>query len=180
MALIVEDGTGLTDSEVYLSVIEADEYHAKRNNTLWAALTQVEKEAALIKGADYLSQVYRNRWAGYRTSAIQSMDWPRAYVLRDSSIDNENYIDVLPNAVKVYYPQDFIPKEVKYANAELALRSLEEDLNVETERLTTQEKVGSIAVSYDKNARDRRIYPMVEGFLRPFLRAGGQARLVRG
>lgn len=55
MALIVEDGTGLADAESYLSVADADTYHADRNNEAWQDYSTAEKEAALRKATQYIT-----------------------------------------------------------------------------------------------------------------------------
>lgn len=176
MALIVEDGTGKPDAESYIDVAGADDYHAKRGNADWALLTLPDKEAALRKGWDFMLQQYRQRWAGYRFSRTQSGDWPREEVPEPDIQRFETYNGILLD----FYPDNTVPPEVKNAQAELAFRSTVEDLTLETERLTTGEAVGSIRVSYDRGAADKRRFPMVEGLLRPFFKAGGAYQLVRG
>ena len=66
MSLIVEDGTGKSNAESYISVADADTYHSNRDNTDWAALTTAEKERLLRIATDYMVAVYRLRWDGYR------------------------------------------------------------------------------------------------------------------
>ena len=83
MALIVEDGTGKSDAESFISVADADTYHSNRGNTDWASLLTAAKEQNLRKATDYICQVYRMKWAGTRVNGTQALDWPRAYVLRD-------------------------------------------------------------------------------------------------
>ena len=174
--LIVEDGTGLADAEVFISVADADDYHAKRDNAAWAALTTPRKEALLRKASDYLLQTYSLRWAGYRTSDLQALDWPRTYVPRRPATV---YTTEIPYTDDFYYAANEIPREVKYANAELALRAVDEDLSIEFERLTTEESVGSLTVKYDKSARDKRTFPFIDNLLKPFLKAGGGGAIVR-
>jgi len=41
MSLIVEDGTGKSTSESYISVADASTYHAARGNTLWADVVEL-------------------------------------------------------------------------------------------------------------------------------------------
>lgn len=177
--LITEDGTGKPDSECYNTLASADEYFSKRNNAVWAALTEPEKEAALRRASDYILQTYRNRFAGYRTKFDQALDWPRTLVMRDETTDTQ-FIDTSNLIVsEIYYPPDFIPRELKFAEAELAVRSLEGDLNVETERLTTSEQVGDLRVTYDRGANPNRRFTMVEGYLRQFLKSTSGAAIER-
>ena len=75
MALIVEDGTGLQNSESYISVSSADDYHAKRGNTAWAALDAAAKEAFLRRGTEYIDTVYT--FKGHRLKHDQALAWPR-------------------------------------------------------------------------------------------------------
>ena len=67
MAIVVEDGTGKSTAESYISVADASTYHTARGNTAWAALTtDALREAALRKATDFMRQVYRSRWQGYK------------------------------------------------------------------------------------------------------------------
>lgn len=180
MALIVETGQAGVDSETYNSVATADEYFTKRNVLDWVALPVEAKEAALRKASDYILQTYRQRWAGLRTTADQALDYPRTYVERDPSNDTSLLDRSLPSTSQIYYPENFIPKELLYAEAELAYLSLTEDLLISSERLTTKEKVGDLEVTYDRSAQDRRRFPAVDGFLKPFLKSLGKGFIIRG
>ena len=53
MTLVIEDGTGKSNAESYISVADADTYHSNRGNTDWAALTTAEKERLLRIATDY-------------------------------------------------------------------------------------------------------------------------------
>lgn len=174
MALVVEDGTGKADAESYVSVADADTYHDKRGNSVWAGLTTAVKEQLLRKATDYLLQMYRGRWKGCRVSSTQALDWPRYYVER-KELDNFVY-----NAYPVYYDSDIVPTEIANATAELALRANSAALAPDMERLTRREKVGPIEVEYEPNSAPNTLYRAVGGLLRPFLRdAGPTVGLIR-
>lgn len=169
MSIIVEDGTGLSTAESYISVVDASTYFTARGNTTWDALDTGEataaREAALRKATDYMLAVYRDRWEGVRYIEDQALDWPRAGVVRDSwSVDI-----------------DEIPIEVKRATAELALKSASEDLQADLTQGVVREKVGVIEVEYNKNSPQAKRYPAIDFMLRPFLKSGGGAsvQLVR-
>jgi hypothetical protein len=159
MALEVEDGTGKSNAEAYISVADADSYHSLRGNAAWAALTTGDKEAALRNGADYMGQVYGSRWQGTRVSATQALDWPR------NDVKAYGY-DVANNAV---------PVAVKNANAELALKSTSGELLADQGQKTKRETVGPITVEYADYATAQVAYPAVDGMLAPFLNGSGGA-----
>lgn len=163
MTLIVETGSGMPDSESYESVANADTYHANRGNTAWAALTTPQKEIALRKGTDYLMQVYRARWKGYRVMLTQALDWPRYNVYIDDS------------EVSQYVQAITVPKEVKSACCELALKSTEGDLAPDLDRETASESVGSISVSYFQGSARNKEYRAIDLTLKPLLKSGGLA-----
>jgi hypothetical protein len=158
MALIVEDGSGKSDSESYISVADASSYHTARGNTAWAALaTDALREAALRRATDYMRQAYRSRWQGYKVNEDQALDWPRY------DVEVEGYaID-----------SDIVPTEIKNACAELALRASAADLNPDLTQGVLSEQVGSIQVTYDKASPQFTRYRAIDAILSPYLKAGG-------
>ena len=172
MSLIVEDGTGKSDAESYISVADADTYHSKRGNTAWAALATETKEVLLRKAADYMVQVYRTQWAGARKFDNQGLDWPRYDVPKfDSPSGYGSY--------PAYYLDTIVPGEVKVACAELAYKANIEDLAPDIERLTKREKVGTLEVEYDNNQGvPYKRYRSVDNVLRPMLISQGSNSFV--
>jgi len=102
MALVVEDGTGKSNAESYLSVADCDTYHTNMGNTGWAGDATV-KEVALRKATKFLDNKFRLRWKGTRTNEDQALAWPRSNV---EDIDG------------FYYDSDGIPQTLKDATAE--------------------------------------------------------------
>ena len=172
MALITEDGTGLATAESYTSVAAADQYHSERGNSAWALLTTAAKEQALRLATDYMVQTYRLRWAGYRVTAVQALDWPRYFVpIKDSP----GGYGTLP----AYYPYNTIPAAVASACADLALRaSSGTALAADLDRPTIEESVGPITVKYAAGARQALVYRAVDNLLNPMLKLGGSASTV--
>lgn len=169
MALIVEDGTGLVNSESYISVADADIYHTKLGNTSWGVLTVEVKEQLLRKATNYMVQTYRMRWAGVRKTEDQALDWPRYLVPR---LDTE--------AVYAYYDSDSVPGECKVACAELAYKAISITLAPDTERLTRREKIGTLEVEYDTNAgRAYTMYRAIDNLLMPMLDLSETGCMVR-
>jgi hypothetical protein len=172
MTIIVEDGTGLSTAETYISVADADTYFSNRANTTWSALTTANKEASLRKAADYLLQVYRLRWKGTRVNSTQALDWPRSYVARDDYTYSgiNGYTTIGGN---YYYPSDEVPTEVARACAELAVKASADELSPDLGRRTIREKVDVIEVEYDPNSPQSTIYRAIDNMLAPFLNGGG-------
>ena len=172
MSLIVEDGTGKSNAESYISVADADTYHSNRDNTDWAALTTAEKERLLRIATDYMVAVYRLRWDGYRYVNTQALDWPRIYVpVRDiCSV----------NAYPEYVDFDVVPVQVKNACAELALKANNETLLADQTQGVTREKVGPIEVEYDKFSPQFKRYLQIDAMLNIyFASSANQVKLMR-
>jgi hypothetical protein len=158
MALEVEDGTGKSTSESYVSVADASTYHTARGNTAWAALTtDALREAALRKATDYMRQAYRSRWQGYKVNEDQALDWPRY------NVEVEGYA----------VDSDIVPTEIKNACAELALKASSADLNPDLTQGVLSEQVGNIQVTYDKGSPQFVRYRAIDAIIAPYLKAGG-------
>jgi hypothetical protein len=171
MALIVEDGTGLPNAEVYASVAEADAYLTSRGYN-WSTMTEAEKEQALRRAADYLQQVYRLKWSGTRTTGTQALDWPRAFVLRDDyqyqGLNGTTFI-----GGNFYFPANEVPKEVVNANIELALKAASGDLAPDIGQRVLREKVDVLEVQYDQYSPQFTQYRAIDNLLAPFLSSRG-------
>jgi len=167
MALIVEDGTGRTDAESYISVTDATAYFAARGNTTWAGLaSDTVREQLLRKATDYMAQMYRVRWAGSRVTTTQALDWPRAWVpFKDAP---SGY-----GACQPYYPNNAVPLVVAHACAELAVRAASSDLAPDVGAQVKQETVGPISVTYADGARQVNAYKAVDAMLAPFFNGSG-------
>lgn len=158
MSLIIEDGSGKSDAESFISVVDASTYFTARGNTTWDALDTGEetaaREAVLRKATDYMTAVYRDRWEGVRYTEDQALCWPRAGVVRDSwSVDI-----------------DEIPTEVKHVCAELALKSASAALNPDLKQGKVSVTVGPIKTEYDKNSPQYTRYKFVDNLLAPYLK----------
>jgi prepilin-type processing-associated H-X9-DG protein len=123
MALIVEDGTSKSNAEAYLSVADADTYHNNYVNMAWFDALEGNKEAALRNATQFLDVTFGSRWNGTPTKSTQALDWPR--------VGAHDFGGELFNS-------DSLPTILKNATAELALKSLTEDL------FTDEEDSGSI------------------------------------
>lgn len=163
MALIVETGSGASDSQSYASVADADTYHAARGRTLWATMSEAEKEQALTRATDFMVESYRKRWGGYRMTSTQALDWPRYGVCLDGFAVSS----------------DVVPAEVVKACMELALIAAAGDLLAPQGPQVKSEKVGPLEVVYADGARQNTKYPAVDSMLAPLLSGAGGIRIVR-
>jgi hypothetical protein len=166
MALIVEDGTGLSDSESLCSVAHADNYHSLRGNTLWATMSTNEKEQALRRGTQGMLLRFRGRIKGYRLKTTQAQDWPRYGVF----IDDFTYVAT-----------DIVPVDVQNACAEMAFRAAGGELYPDKSQGVVSEQVDVIKVEYDKNSQRQVIFEMVDRMLGVYMTgmSGVNVRLVR-
>ena len=168
MTLIVETGVGLADAESYISVVDADIFHARRGReATWSELDTAVKEVALRLATEFMEQIYRARWKGVRMQATQALSWPRAYVYTESFLHGA--VGEFPYLV----PDDVVPVEVKRACAELAFKSLAEELAPDLERGVKREKIGPLETEYDLATPQSKRFRSVALLLSPYLDAAG-------
>lgn len=146
--MVVEDGTGLSNADSFVSVAYADTYFTTRGVSAWASLTN--KEALLIKATDYIEAVYSESWKGVTLNDTQSLSFPR--IIDDATV----YPDRLLKAV-----------------CELALKANSGDLLVDVEQRTIEEKVDVITVKYAEYSDQKTQYSMVYGLISPYLLSTG-------
>lgn len=130
---------------VYISVAQADAYHAIRmSHATWAALSESDKAARLVSASDYLDGYYRFR--GKKTSPTQLRQFPRN-------------------------GETTIPPEVMQAVLELAVALPSSGgINAQAARTRKRVKVGEIETEYqDATAAEKRLYPLIDGLLRDWI-----------
>lgn len=155
MAFVVEDGSGLSNANSYASVAEADAYADDRNLTAWHS-NPAHKEEALIRATDYIEAVYRQAWLGYRASQTQGLSWPRTNV----------EVDLYPVAANI------VPKEVKYATIEMAIRAEAETLLPDQTQRVKREKVDVLEIEYADGSDATKRFPFVSQLLSPYIYGG--------
>jgi len=148
MTLVVEDGTGLSNSESYISVSDADTYHDKFANDIWNSYSPGKKEAALRKATQYIDGKFGQSFPGGRSKDSQALSWPRTCAAYEDNVT----ID-----------EDVVPQEVKNATAELALRSAAGDLesDITKQDRAIRERVDVIEVVYAPGTSTAPSYPSV-------------------
>lgn len=159
MALTVEDGSGVTGANSYVSLSDARTFATGRGATLPADDTTLE--ALLVKSMDYLESK-RDLYRGTKTYP-DKLQWPRT----DVQIDG---LDVSTTT---------IPNELKNAQSQLAieLQTVDPQQSRAEGPVTKREKVGDIDVEYAVNfmwdfVMPARI-PKVDAFLAPLYKNSG-------
>ena len=112
MALVTEDGTGQATAESYISVADADTYHASFGRADWIGAPTI-KEEALRVATQFLDTKFIGRWRGQRLTQAQALAWPRS-----NASDADGW----------YVESNVVPIAIERATAELALYALTEDL----------------------------------------------------
>lgn len=169
MAFVVEDGTGISNSNSYTSVDFANSYFADRNQAEWTGTDEVKK-AALIRATDYIELRFSNLFFGEKKVASQALSFPRI---------SDRFTEM--------------PVSLQRACCEYALRALSAKLLPDPvidatgqglERI--RERVGPIETEtryqYQGPGTVRTIlrpYPFADGMLKDLIRNSG-GRVIRG
>jgi hypothetical protein len=170
MALIVEDGTGVVGANSFVTDVEFQTWAKARGryDTLPATIDSGTARAPyLVQGADYLCNEQRFWWRGTRTSAEQSLVWPRTGVVdRDGKV----------------WPDNVVPWRIKTAQCVLGwLAMTGVDLQPALTRggRVQSKSVGPISTTYFADAPPETIFAEAEGFLDPLLLTSGKNRALR-
>lgn len=154
MALIVEDGTGLSEADSYISVADADNYVSSMvGDAGWAGATEAEKERALRRATQYVDARYR--YKNSKLSPDQALEWPR-----------------------VGFPWPV--KRVLDATCELAVRALSGDLysDVSPEDNIKSETVGPLTTVYQDAENGGQVrFAIVDDLLAPLVASGQMATI---
>jgi hypothetical protein len=162
--IIVEDGTGISNSNSYVTLAEADQYFSDTGNLGWAG-TDDFKNQNLINATAAMDATYGQRYLSYlRDNTTQALLWPRHQVW-DRHARRIN--------------QGTIPQSLKNAQCEMAILA-QNGVNLYPEgsadHNTTSESVtiGEISESktYSRPAQDTAQYDgfrKVEQILWPIL-----------
>lgn len=152
MAFVVESGAGLSTATSYLSVADADTYHAGHGApAAWTAATTATKEGALMQATRYLDAHFT--WRGSIAVEAQALGWPRSFAVDDEGRDVDD---------------ESVPIRVEEATALLALYHLSSPLDAPYARggEIRRQRVGSVEVEYADYAPAAPWMPFVRGLVR--------------
>jgi len=139
MALVVEDGSGVTGANAYVSVQEADDYYAIHlYGTTWtsASMTTARKEAAIVMATRMIDASFS--FKGNQYSVSQALKWPRYGVrLPSDPAAGQAYQPDAENQSPDYYntlPSNMIPQALKNAVMELCRFLLAKDRSTDQDK----------------------------------------------
>lgn len=135
MPLVVEDGTGKSDADSYVSLDAARTLAAKYGMALPTA--DADAESALRNGAVYIG-LFESQMCGRRVSATQALAFPRSGI-------NLYGFPVASNTIPAQLVQAQIIAAVEYGKG-TAVRGSTDGRAVASERVE-----GAVAVSYFNN-----------------------------
>jgi len=134
IAIVVEDGSGVTNANSYVSVADARVYASNRGVEL--PLDDDALAAMLIRSTDYL-EAQACRYQGEIANEGQALQWPRTNVYLYGS--------------EIAFPSNAIPKELKLAQCSVIL-AINEGVNImpnySASNFVIEESVGPITIKY--------------------------------
>jgi len=166
MALVIEDGTGKTNSNSFATAAETITYAEDRGFSFSAVEADVEK--LLIKAADFLLGL-EPQMKGLRTNQNQRLPFPRVRVLLFNNVD--------------YIASDEIPERLKEVQMRLAVSAYANSNELVpdgTGQEVVREKVGPLEVQYAERGTGT-VHPQFNqamDLLAPFLEFGGSGQLM--
>ncbi len=139
ITLVEETGTGVANSNSYISRADADTYWgAQYYSSIWDALTNSGKDILLVMATRLLDEWVE--WIGRKASSSQALRWPRY-----GTEDRDGY----------WFDSDVIPTFLKNATAELAGYLAKSDATSEPDtKGFSSMKIGDLALTIDKSDRD--------------------------
>lgn len=159
MALVIEDGSGLLNSDSYVTVTEARSFASKRGVTLPADDNALE--TLLTQAMDYLEAL---TYKGTMYKDTQSLKFPRENVYSKSR--------------RKFYPTNVVPVNLKNAQIQLAIEAQElGDLTPTSgNQEIVKEKVDVIETEYAKRGTTSNLvkFEKVLAYLDEFLEQGSQ------
>lgn len=151
MALVVEDGTGLSTAESYISVADADTYFTNHGSPSdWTSAATAEKESALRYATSFLDDSYS--WYSSIINTDQALGWPRV-----------DYWDSEGRIISG------VPQKIKDATCEMALEHLKNSLNFDDTENIESESYGDASVKYKGTSKT---YSSIKRTLREFGNTG--------
>ena len=155
MALIIEDGSEVTNANSYVTDLEYTTYATLKGLTVGA--NAVKREVELLRAMDYL-QGFEDALKGTRASSTQELSYPRYNV----------------SLYGFLLASDKIPKELKNTQFEAAAYAHVNTLTPnETIKNVSKEKLGDMEIEYFKGGQSSRvIVKRALVYLQPLLTSG--------
>lgn len=165
MALVIEDGSGVTDANSYASVTDARAYALARGLEL--PVDDADVEILLTNAVDLIESL-RSRFKGQKTDNAQAMQWPRKCVYIDDNCEP--------------FPDNAIPVELVKAQCQFAFDSSVTELQPTGDgRQTISEKVDVLEVHYSDQDGSvvQPVFTKAYAILQPLLKFASALTSVR-
>lgn len=162
MAIVVEDGTGLSTSNAYVSVAEADAYFAE-STTLWAG-TNGTKEKAIVRATRAIDLMGANKFLGTKLVETQALAWPRDEAYDRDGIELTGIPVYLKRAVFEAALQELISENATMPNT--------------TQQVVTERVEGAVQVTYSEGSYQGTTFRAIRGWL-DYVCKGSGMRVVR-
>lgn len=144
MEIIVENGSGVVNSNSYVTTTEFKEYASSRGETI--PDEEESQKALLLQAMDYLQ--YQYQYKGNKTYPELELEFPRT------------------GLTQFGFAKDQIPRVIQVAQMRLAIISFTEDLFPVSGSGTVREKVDVIEVQYsDTGSTGRFSSPLIDSML---------------
>ena len=98
--LVIEDGSGVTGANSYVTISEVDDYCEAMNYTSWESATDAEKSSAIYRSMQFFESL---KYLGVKTDYTNPLEFPRQYIYLDTGDE---------------WPDDEIPQKLKNAVCE--------------------------------------------------------------
>lgn len=176
--LIVEDGSGLTNSNAYLCVAEADAFFANHlQNAQWLAVTDADFKARLIITS---SRIIDNcvDYKGWKAVIGQAMQWPRILARDENRFGGIFWLS--PDSyLSQYFDPTQVPAVLKEAVCEMARFLLAGQLSSD-DRMADAPGVGidsfEIYEGIKVKFNSKSLRPIVPEFVNDILQQFGDVR----
>ncbi len=171
MAFIVEDGTGLPNSNSLTSVEYADAYFTDRGNDTWLdpEVTPEQKQQALVEATDYIMYVWESEMKGERQFAGQALPFPRI---------NTGF-EPMPDLILRVTSEYAVRALVRPLMPDITQDASGRTVTSEKKKLDVLEK--QVSYSEYKEIETQKLYPVPDNMIKPFLDSNsGTTFLTRG
>jgi len=161
MTIIVEDGTGLSTANAFISLVDANTYHSARSNAAWASASEANRNAAILYATDYINTSFQWRGTGI-VEDDQALNLPTEGGYDDQGREITG-----------------LPVQVPKATAELALVHLTAKLNATLGPRIVEQKVdGAVSRRFsDRSDNEGVKYPFLAVMLKG-LHSGGAVNFI--
>jgi hypothetical protein len=184
--LIVEDGTGLSNSNTYIAVADAVAYGTAMGVTLPNSDGGAQITTWLLNAMVYLENlVYRGQqlkpayWQNGAVLAGQSLQWPRTDP-QQAVIEQFAPGAYMPWMMQLATIPSGVPTNIKNAQAQLVAEQFNGiqlfTSSSGSEGFVTNERIDVLSTSYDVRAISKQpSLPIVDAFVKPLLVPGAGA-----